>query len=110
MSDLGDLRARITNLEDWQSNFGINPSPHAFPQIIGGMEGRIAAIEDMANAVVHQALVPELAAVREAMNATRSALDLQLIPELDVVVGRVDTLEQQYNQLLTQLNAFPAQI
>ena len=75
-----------------------------FPSV-RSLENRLGSVEHTANAVVTQALVPELRSVAEALNATRAAIDLQLILELDVVVNRVDTLEQQYANLLAQLNA-----
>ena len=89
-----DLQVRLNASEDWYNDFGNNAPNYTFPVTVAGLEARVQSIESTANVVVTQALVPELRAVSKGLNTTRSAIDQQLIPEMEAVVGRVEALEQ----------------
>ena len=60
-----DPQIRLKALEDWHNDFGNNTPNYTFPVTVAGLEARVQSIENTANVVVTQALVPELRAVSE---------------------------------------------
>ena len=98
--------SRIGRLENWADL--PNAQPFTSPQVITAIENRIVRIENVAEQVVNGALVPELRALGERVNALSTTIDQVLRPELDTAVIQGNTTEAALQALTTQLNAFPA--
>ncbi len=103
-----EMLNRFHRLESWADLD--NAQRFTSPQVIGAIENRILTIENVAEQVVNAALVPELRALGERVNAIGAAMDQSMIPELDAAVNQINRTEAALQVLTTQLNAFPAQI
>ncbi len=88
---------RLGRLEAWADL--TNAQPYTVPQIISAIENRIVGIENVAEQVVHGALVPELKALGERANVLSTAIDQGLRPELDAAVTQGNNTAAALRQL-----------
>ena len=103
-----DMLNRIGRLEAWADI--PNAQPYTSPQVITAIERRIVHIEHVAEQIVNGALVPELRALSDRVNAIGTGIDQTIRPELDSNTTRSTTTETALQDLTTKLNAFPALI
>ncbi len=103
-----DMLNRIGRLEQWADI--PNAEPYTNAQVITAIERRIVHIESVADQIVNGALVPELRALSDRVNAIGTGIDQNLRPELDNTTTKSNTTETALQDLTAKLNEFPTLI